>query len=123
MPLEHAQFCLFAFLAAVAVGTFAGGPVGDRIGRKAVVWISFLGVIPFSLLLPHVGLVWTIVFTIFIGLILSSAFSALVVYAQEIVPGRAGMVAGIMFWHDVWCVGRRCRSRKTGGHRWHRVGL
>lgn len=97
MPLEHAQFCLFAFLAAVAVGTFAGGPVGDRIGRKAVVWISFLGVIPFSLLLPHVGLVWTIVFTIFIGLILSSAFSALVVYAQEIVPGRAGMVAGIMF--------------------------
>jgi len=97
LPLEQAQICLFAFLAAVAAGTFAGGPVGDRIGRKAVVWISFLGVIPFSLLLPYVDLVWTIIFTIFIGLILSSAFSALVVYAQEIVPGRAGMVAGIMF--------------------------
>lgn len=97
LPLEQAQMCLFAFLAAVAIGTFIGGPVGDRIGRKAVVWVSFLGVIPFSLLLPHVDLVWTIVFTIIIGLILSSAFSALVVYAQEIVPGRAGMVAGIMF--------------------------
>lgn len=97
LPLEQAQMCLFAFLAAVAIGTFVGGPVGDRIGRKAVVWVSFLGVIPFSLLLPHVDLVWTIVFTIIIGLILSSAFSALVVYAQEIVPGRAGMVAGIMF--------------------------
>ncbi len=97
LPLEKAQFCLFAFLAAVAVGTFAGGPVGDRLGRKAVVWISFLGVIPFSLSLPYVDLHWTIVFTIIIGLILSSAFSALVVYAQEIIPGRAGMVAGIMF--------------------------
>lgn len=97
LPLEKAQLCLFAFLAAVAVGTFAGGPVGDRLGRKAVVWISFLGVIPFSLSLPYVDLRWTIVFTIFIGLILSSAFSALVVYAQEIIPGRAGMVAGIMF--------------------------
>lgn len=97
LPLEQAQMCLFAFLAAVAVGTFVGGPVGDRIGRKAVVWVSFLGVIPFSLLLPHADLIWTIVLTILIGLILSSAFSALVVYAQEIVPGRAGMVAGIMF--------------------------
>ncbi|MDM3101549.1 MFS transporter [Citrobacter sp. Cf134] len=97
LPLEQAQMCLFAFLAAVAMGTFAGGPIGDRIGRKAVVWISFLGVIPFSLLLPHVDLVWTIALTIIIGLILSSAFSALVVYAQEIVPGRSGMVAGIMF--------------------------
>ncbi|ARU94392.1 MFS transporter [Tatumella citrea] len=97
LPLEKAQLCLFAFLAAVAVGTFAGGPVGDRLGRKAVVWISFLGVIPFSLALPYVDLHWTIVFTIIIGLILSSAFSALVVYAQEIIPGRSGMVAGIMF--------------------------
>lgn len=97
LPLEQSQMCLFAFLAAVAIGTFVGGPVGDRIGRKAVVWVSFLGVIPFALLLPHVDLFWTIALTIVIGLILSSAFSALVVYAQEIVPGRAGMVAGIMF--------------------------
>ncbi len=97
LTLEKAQLCLFAFLAAVAIGTFAGGPVGDRLGRKAVVWISFLGVIPFSLSLPYVDLRLTILFTIIIGLILSSAFSALVVYAQEIIPGRAGMVAGIMF--------------------------
>ncbi|MBP2198858.1 MULTISPECIES: MFS transporter [Pantoea] len=97
LPLQHAQMCLFAFLAAVAIGTFAGGPVGDRIGRKAVVWLSFLGVIPFALILPHVDLLWTIVLTIVIGLVLSSAFAALVVYAQEVVPGRAGMVAGIMF--------------------------
>lgn len=97
LPLEQAQYCLFAFLAAVAIGTFVGGPVGDRIGRKAVIWISFLGVIPFSLLLPHSNLFWTIILTVAIGLILSSAFAALVVYAQEIVPGRTGMVSGIMF--------------------------
>ncbi|WP_380181872.1 MFS transporter [Kalamiella sp. sgz302252] len=97
LPLERAQMCLFAFLAAVAIGTFAGGPIGDRIGRKAVVWLSFLGVIPFALILPHVDLLWTVVLTIIIGLVLSSAFAALVVYAQEVVPGRPGMVAGIMF--------------------------
>lgn len=97
IPLKEAQFCLFAFLAAVATGTFIGGPVGDRIGRKAVVWISFLGVIPFSLILPHVDFFWTVALTLVIGLILSSAFAALVVYAQEVVPGRTGMVAGIMF--------------------------
>lgn len=81
----------------MAVGTFIGGPVGDRIGRKAVVWISFLGVIPFSLILPHVDFFWTVALTLVIGLILSSAFAALVVYAQEVVPGRTGMVSGIMF--------------------------
>lgn len=97
LPVGQAQFCLFAFLASVALGTFIGGPVGDRIGRKAVVWISFLGVIPFALILPHVDLLWTIALTIIIGLILSSAFAALVVYAQEILPGRTGMVSGIMF--------------------------
>lgn len=97
IPLKEAQFCLFAFLASVAVGTFIGGPVGDRIGRKAVVWISFLGVIPFSLILPHVDFFWTVALTLVIGLILSSAFAALVVYAQEVVPGRTGMVSGIMF--------------------------
>lgn len=97
LPLEQAQFCLFAFLISVAVGTFAGGPVGDRIGRKSVIWISFLGVIPFALMLPHVDLFWTIAFSVIIGIILSSAFAALVVYAQEVLPGRTGMVSGIMF--------------------------
>ncbi|WP_312203942.1 MFS transporter, partial [Mixta calida] len=97
LPVEQAQFCLFAFLASVAVGTFIGGPVGDRIGRKAVIWISFLGVIPFALMLPHVDLFWTITLSVIIGLIFSSAFAALVVYAQEVVPGRTGMVSGIMF--------------------------
>ncbi|MDU2734768.1 MAG: MFS transporter [Mixta calida] len=97
LPVEQAQFCLFAFLASVVVGTFIGGPVGDRIGRKAVIWISFLGVIPFALMLPHVDLFWTITLSVIIGLIFSSAFAALVVYAQEVVPGRTGMVSGIMF--------------------------
>ncbi|WP_110875722.1 MFS transporter [Franconibacter helveticus] len=97
VSLKEAQLCLFAFLAAVAVGTFIGGPVGDRIGRKAVVWISFLGVIPFALVLPHVGFFWTVALTLVIGVIFSSAFAALVVYAQEVVPGRTGMVSGIMF--------------------------
>ena len=97
LTLEHAQMCLFGFMAAVAAGTFVGGPVGDRIGRKAVVWLSFLGVVPFALVLPYVDLVWTIVLSVIIGFVLSSAFAALVVYAQEVVPGRAGMVAGIMF--------------------------
>ncbi|UDQ77683.1 MFS transporter [Pectobacterium brasiliense] len=97
ITLRDAQFCLFAFLAAVAIGTFAGGPVGDRIGRKAVIWISFLGVIPFAPILPHANFFWTVTLTLIIGFVLSSAFAALVVYAQEVVPGRTGMVAGIMF--------------------------
>ncbi|HBL0048477.1 TPA: MFS transporter [Klebsiella pneumoniae] len=97
IPLREAQLYLFVFLAAVAVGTFAGGPVGDRIGRKAVIWISFLGVIPFAPVLPHANLFWTVTLTFIIGFVLSSAFAALVVYAQEVVPGRTGMVAGIMF--------------------------
>ncbi|MBO9498941.1 MAG: MFS transporter [Novosphingobium sp.] len=97
LTARESQFYLFCFLAAVAAGTFAGGPVGDRIGRKAVIWISFLGVAPFALALPHVGLLWTAIFAVAIGLVMSSAFSALVVYAQEIVPGRVGLVSGIMF--------------------------
>lgn len=97
LSLQAAQLYLFSFLAAVAVGTFVGGPIGDRIGRKAVIWISFLGVIPFSLLMPHANLFWTAILTVCIGLVLSSAFAALVVYAQEVIPGRTGMVAGIMF--------------------------
>ncbi len=97
LSVQHSQIFLFIFLAAVAAGTFAGGPVGDRIGRKAVIWISFLGVAPFALMLPHVGLVWTAILAIVIGLVMSSAFAAMVVYAQEAVPGRVGMVSGLMF--------------------------
>ncbi|BAP44896.1 major facilitator superfamily transporter [Pseudomonas sp. StFLB209] len=97
LSVQDSQLFLFMFLAAVAVGTFAGGPVGDRIGRKAVIWLSFVGVAPFALALPHVGMVWTAVLSVIIGLVMSSAFAALVVYAQEAVPGRVGMVSGVMF--------------------------
>jgi FSR family fosmidomycin resistance protein-like MFS transporter len=92
-----AQIDLFVFLAASAAGTFIGGPVGDRFGRKAVIWVSILGVLPFTLALPYVGLTATIVLSVAIGLILSSAFSAIVVYAQELMPGRIGMVSGLFF--------------------------
>ena len=97
VSVQTSQLFLFAFLGAVALGTFMGGPVGDKIGRKAVVWVSFLGAAPFALLLPYVNLFWTAVLVMLVGLIVSSAFSALVVYAQEVVPGRVGMVAGLMF--------------------------
>ena len=97
LSVQNSQLFLFAFLGAVAVGTFVGGPVGDKIGRKAVVWVSFLGAASFAVMLPYVGLFWTAVFVMMVGLIMSSAFSALVVYAQEVLPGRVGMVAGIMF--------------------------
>jgi len=92
-----AQLHLFAFLGAVAAGTLVGGPVGDRIGRRYVIWGSILGVLPFTLLLPHADLFWTTVLTIVIGLILASAFSAIIVYAQELVPGRTGVIAGLFF--------------------------
>nr|WP_197745555.1 MFS transporter [Achromobacter xylosoxidans] len=97
VSVQTAQYYLFAFLASVAVGTFVGGPIGDRIGRKAVIWVSFLGVAPFALMLPYADLFWSAVLVVIIGLVLSSAFSTLVVYAQEAVPGRVGMVAGMMF--------------------------
>ena len=97
LSLQSAQLYLFAFLTAVAVGTFFGGPVGDRIGRKAVIWISFLGMAPFALFMPYANLFWTCILAILSGLIMSSAFSAMVVYAQEAVPGRVGMIAGLMF--------------------------
>jgi FSR family fosmidomycin resistance protein-like MFS transporter len=97
LDARNAQICLFVFLAAAAVGTMIGGPVGDRIGRKAVIWISILGILPFTLALPYVGLTATICLTIVIGLVLSSAFSAIVVYAQELMPGRVGMVSGLFF--------------------------
>lgn len=97
LSVRGAQVHLFVFLFASALGTLVGGPLGDRIGRKPVIWVSILGVAPFALLLPHADLFWTTVLTIVIGLVLSSAFSAIVVYAQELMPGRVGMVSGLFF--------------------------
>jgi MFS transporter, FSR family, fosmidomycin resistance protein len=97
VSVQDSQVYLFVFLGAVAAGTFAGGPIGDRFGRKFVIWASIVGVLPFTLALPHLNLFWTAVDTIAIGLILSSAFSAIVVYAQELVPGNVGAIAGLFF--------------------------
>jgi MFS transporter, FSR family, fosmidomycin resistance protein len=97
VSVKTSQLLLFVFLFAVALGTIIGGPVGDRIGRKRVIWASILGVAPFTLILPHVGLVATVILTVFIGIILASAFSAILVYAQELVPGKVGMIAGLFF--------------------------
>lgn len=97
VPVQSAQIHLFVFLAAVAVGTLAGGPTGDRFGRKAVIWVSILGVLPFTLVLPHANLFWTGVLSVPIGVILASAFPAIVVYAQELLPRRVGAVAGLFF--------------------------
>jgi FSR family fosmidomycin resistance protein-like MFS transporter len=97
ITVAQAQYHLFFFLGAVALGTIAGGPVGDRIGRKSVIWVSILGILPFTLLMPHVNLFWTTVLSFIIGLILASAFSAILVYAQELVPGRVGMISGLFF--------------------------
>jgi FSR family fosmidomycin resistance protein-like MFS transporter len=97
LPVRSAQVRLFLFLGAVAAGTILGGPIGDRIGRKRVIWASILGVLPFTLLLPYVSLGWTTALSIVIGLVLSSAFSAILVYAQELVPGRVGLVSGLFF--------------------------
>jgi FSR family fosmidomycin resistance protein-like MFS transporter len=97
VTVQNAQLHLFAFLGAVAIGTFVGGPIGDRWGRKPVIWFSILGAFPFALALPYASLMWTGVLSVIIGLILASAFSAIIVYAQELMPGRVGMVAGMMF--------------------------
>ncbi|MGN6548594.1 MAG: MFS transporter [Pararhizobium sp.] len=97
IPVQDAQVYLFLFLGAVAVGTLIGGPIGDRIGRKRVIWCSILGVLPFTLALPYADLFWTAILSMVIGVILASAFPAIVVYAQEMVPGRVGMVAGLFF--------------------------
>jgi FSR family fosmidomycin resistance protein-like MFS transporter len=97
VSVQSAQLHLFAFLGAVATGTFVGGPIGDRFGRKYVIWGSILGVLPFSLVLPYASLFWTGALSVVIGLILASAFSAILVYAQELVPGRVGLVAGLFF--------------------------
>ncbi|AHC36206.1 MULTISPECIES: MFS transporter [Pseudomonas] len=97
LSVSSSQMYLFLFLGAVAVGTFAGGPIGDRIGRKKVIWFSILGAAPFTLALPYVDLFWTAVLSVIIGFVLASAFSAIVVFAQELVPGNVGMIAGIFF--------------------------
>jgi FSR family fosmidomycin resistance protein-like MFS transporter len=97
VSVQTAQVHLFVFLGAVAAGTVIGGPVGDRIGRKYVIWCSILGVLPFTLALPYANLFWTEILTVIIGLVLASAFSAILVYAQDLVPGRVGMVSGLFF--------------------------
>jgi FSR family fosmidomycin resistance protein-like MFS transporter len=97
VPVRTSQIFLFIFLGAVAAGTLVGGPIGDRYGRKYVIWVSILGVLPFTLLLPHANLYWTGVLSVVIGFVISSAFSAILVYAQELVPGRIGLISGIFF--------------------------
>jgi FSR family fosmidomycin resistance protein-like MFS transporter len=97
VSVQTSQVLLFVFLLAVAAGTYAGGPIGDRYGRKFVIWLSILGVLPFTLLLPHLGLVGTAIDSVMIGLVLSSAFSAIVVFGQELRPGNVGAVAGLFF--------------------------
>jgi FSR family fosmidomycin resistance protein-like MFS transporter len=97
LSVQDSQLMLFLFLGSVAAGTFLGGPIGDRFGARFVIWFSILGVIPFALLLPYANLMWTIVLSVVIGIIFASAFSAIVVFAQELVPGRVGLIAGIFF--------------------------
>jgi FSR family fosmidomycin resistance protein-like MFS transporter len=97
VSIQVAQLYLFLFLLASALGTLIGGPLGDRIGRKRVIWFSILGVAPFTLALPYAGLAWTAVLSLVIGFILSSAFSAILVFAQELMPGKIGAVSGLFF--------------------------
>jgi MFS transporter, FSR family, fosmidomycin resistance protein len=97
VSVRHSQLLLFVFLAAAALGGMVGGPLGDRLGSKRIIWASILGVVPFTLLLPHASLLWTGVLTVPIGMILASAFPAIVVYAQDLLPGRTGTVAGLFF--------------------------
>ena len=97
LTARAAQLYQFVFFAAVAIGTIIGGPIGDRIGRKRVIWASILGVLPFTVALPHAGLGATVALSVIIGGVISSAFPAIVVYAQELIPGRTGMVSGVFF--------------------------
>jgi FSR family fosmidomycin resistance protein-like MFS transporter len=97
LSIQSAQLHLFGFLFAIAAGTLVGGPIGDRIGRKRVIWVSILGVSPFTILLPYVGLTWTAILVFIVGLTIASAFSAILVFAQELLPGRVGMVSGSFF--------------------------
>jgi FSR family fosmidomycin resistance protein-like MFS transporter len=97
VSVQNSQVYLFVFLFSVAAGTFMGGPLGDRFGRKYIIWFSILGAAPFTLLLPYVSLFWTSILTVFIGFILASAFSAILVYAQDLIPGKVGTIAGLFF--------------------------
>jgi len=97
LSVQASQLYLFVFLAAVALGTIIGGPVGDKIGRKRVIWVSILGAAPFTLALPYANLFWTVILSIVIGLVISSAFAAILVYATELVPGRIGLISGLFF--------------------------
>ena len=97
VSVQSAQVHLFLFLGAVAVGTLLGGPLGDKIGRKYVIWFSILGMLPFTLMLPYANLFWTGMLSAIIGLVMASAFPAIVVYAQELLPGRVGMISGLFF--------------------------
>ncbi|MGA7340596.1 MAG: MFS transporter, partial [Terracidiphilus sp.] len=97
VSVRSSQLHLFVFLGAVAAGTFLGGPIGDRIGPRYVIWVSILGVLPFTLMLPYASLFWTGILSAIIGFVLASAFSAILVYAQELLPGRVGLVSGIFF--------------------------
>lgn len=97
VTVQHSQFFLFVFLFATAIGTLIGGPIGDKVGRKYVIWVSILGTAPFSLMMPHADLLWTCIFSFFIGLILSSAFPAILVYAQELLPYKLGLISGLFF--------------------------
>jgi FSR family fosmidomycin resistance protein-like MFS transporter len=97
LSVQSAQIHLFFFLGAVAVGTLLGGPLGDRIGRKYVIWFSILGALPFTMMLPYANLFWTGILSVVIGMTLASAFPAIVVYAQELLPGRVGMISGLFF--------------------------
>jgi FSR family fosmidomycin resistance protein-like MFS transporter len=97
VSVQSAQLYLFLFLFSVAAGTLVGGPIGDKIGRKYVIWVSILGAAPFTLMMPHMNLVGTAILSVFIGFIISSAFSAILVYAQELLPGKVGLIAGLFF--------------------------
>jgi FSR family fosmidomycin resistance protein-like MFS transporter len=97
VSVQSSQLHLFAILAAEAAGTLIGGPVGDRVGRKSVIWCSILGVLPFTLILPYANLFWTGILSVIIGFVIASAFSAILVYAQDLVPGRVGMISGLFF--------------------------
>jgi FSR family fosmidomycin resistance protein-like MFS transporter len=97
LTIQHSQVYLFIFQIATAIGTLVGGPLGDKIGRKYVIWLSILGAAPFALLMPHVDLFWTAVMSFCTGLVLSSAFPAILVYAQELLPYKLGLISGLFF--------------------------
>jgi FSR family fosmidomycin resistance protein-like MFS transporter len=97
LSVQQAQLLLFLFLFSVAAGTILGGPIGDRFGRKYVIWVSILGAAPLTLLLPYVNLPWTVALSVLIGIILSSAFPTILVYAQELLPGKVGLISGLFF--------------------------